>query len=97
MTSKSIAAALTLAIGLAFAVLQAQARPARPARPVCADRPAPFSWQNFLFGPGQPPRPNGCAPAVYHGREFIGQDPDINVRYQLNRDPGIEGYHLNTR
>jgi hypothetical protein len=93
MTLKIITAALVLALAGAA---EADAKTMKPP-PGCVDRPATFSWQNFLFGPGPPQQPNGCAPAVYNGGEFIGQDPDPNIRYQLNRDPTNEGYHLNVR
>lgn len=51
----------------------------------CADRPAPFSWTGILFNPR--PGPNGCAPAVFVGGYFVGQDPDAFIRQQLRRDP----------
>ncbi len=56
----------------------------------CVDRPYAFSW-DFLWSIGNGPRWNGCAPPVHEGGEFIGQDPDPNVRLQLRRDPD-EGY-----
>ncbi len=31
--------------------------------------------------------PNGCSPPVYTYGQFIGQDPDRNIRIQLLRDP----------
>ena len=58
-------------------------------RAVCADIPAPFSWRGVWFN-GKP-RPNGCAPAVIEHGEYIGQDPDPNVRAALRRDPNT-GY-----
>lgn len=58
-------------------------------RMVCADSPAQFSWRGVWFN-GKP-QPNGCAPAVFHGGEYIGQDPDPNVRAALRRDPNT-GY-----
>ena len=60
----------------------------------CADRPTPFSWEKFFFN-GRP-RPNGCAPAVFEGGEYVGQDPDPNVRAQLRRNPN-SGYTDNSR
>jgi hypothetical protein len=56
---------------------------------VCADSPAPFSWRGVWFN-GKP-RPNGCTPAVFDHGEYIGQDPDPNIRAQLQRDPNT-GY-----
>jgi len=50
-----------------------------------------------LFSAGPTPQANGCAPAVYNGGRFIGQDPDPNVRLQMLRDADNEGYHLNTK
>jgi hypothetical protein len=81
--------------GLALAGLVA-AEPAEAARKkykapraVCADSPAPFSWRGLFFN-GKP-QPNGCAPAVFEYGEYIGQDPDPNVRAALRRDPNT-GY-----
>ena len=51
----------------------------------CADRPHQFSLLKLLFGPK--PQPNGCAPPVFQNGEYIGQDPDLNIRFQLFRDP----------
>jgi len=95
MKATSITAVLIFAFGAALAAAPAYAKPARPAQPACVDRPATFSWHNFLFGP--PPQANGCAPAVYLGGQFIGQDPDPNIRLQLRRDPTNEGSDLNIR
>jgi hypothetical protein len=58
----------------------------RPAPAACADRPYQFSW-DFFWSAGNPPRANGCAPPVYQGNRFIGQDPDPNVRLELRRYP----------
>ena len=55
----------------------------------CVDRPYQFSW-DFLWSSGNAPRWNGCAPPVYEGDRFIGQDPDPNVRIELRRNP-VEG------
>jgi hypothetical protein len=58
-------------------------------------QPAPERpW--FSFDSRPEPRPNGCSPAVYQFGKFIGQDPDRNIRYQLQRDPAT-GYsaHVN--
>jgi hypothetical protein len=51
----------------------------------CADRPYGFSLMGLLTNPH--PQPNGCAPPVYVYGEYVGQDPDPNIRFQLNRDP----------
>jgi hypothetical protein len=93
MTPKSIIVTLLFAVMVAPAA--AQPRQVKPAHRACVDRPATFSWQSFLFGP--PPQANGCAPAVYLGGQFIGQDPDPNIRLQLRRDPTNEGSDLNIR
>jgi hypothetical protein len=63
----------------------ALARIKQKARLHCAARPLEFSWNGWLFNP--PPQPNGCSPPVYVDGEFIGQDPDPNIRSQLRRDP----------
>jgi hypothetical protein len=53
----------------------------------CVDKPVTFSWGNLFWDPGPPPGPNGCAPPVYFGGSYIGQDPDPFIRSQLLRDP----------
>jgi hypothetical protein len=87
-----------LALGFsALAVAAFVATPAEAARKkshkaqriVCADSPVPFSWRGVWFN-GKP-RPNGCAPAVIERGEYIGQDPDPNVRAALRRAPNT-GY-----
>jgi hypothetical protein len=65
--------------------------------PHCADRATGFSFTEMLFSTGPAPQANGCAPAVYNGGRFVGQDPDPRIRMQLQRDPDNQGYHLNTR
>jgi hypothetical protein len=65
--------------------------------PHCVDRAIGLSLPEMLFSTGPAPQANGCAPAVYSGGRFVGQDPDPNVRLQLQRDSDNEGYHLNTR
>jgi hypothetical protein len=64
-------------------------KPAPP--PQCVDGPYEFTWGGLLFN-GRP-EPNGCAPAVHEYGQYIGQDPDPNIRFQLRRDPstGYEG------
>ena len=62
----------------------------KPARaPHCADRPVEFSWLGVLLNTR--PAANGCAPAVNQYGQYIGQDPDPNIRFQLLRDPAT-GY-----
>jgi hypothetical protein len=91
MKSNTLVLALAaLAVALTPAVAATKHHGKRnPARIVCEDRPYQFSW-DFLWSTGNPPAPNGCAPAVYLGDRFIGQDPDPNVRLELRRNP-IEG------
>ena len=71
----------------------ALARSRHKAKPACAAQPAPFSWDGLLFYNG-PPKPNGCAPAVFEHGKYVGQDPDLNIRAQLRRDPDT-GYTPN--
>ncbi len=51
----------------------------------CVDAPLRFSLHKLLFG--TKPQPNGCAPPVFSGADYIGQDPDPYIRSQLLRDP----------
>ena len=51
----------------------------------CIDRPIEFSLAGILFNPR--PQPNGCAPPVFAGGYYVGQDPDAFIRQQLHRDP----------
>lgn len=79
------------AVFLAVAADPALAAKKKKAPPRCVDRPYTFNLGNFIW-PGNPePRGNGCAPAVYSGGRYVGQDPDPNIRFQLNRDPA-SGY-----
>ena len=55
----------------------------------CIDQTASFSLWGLLFNPH--PQPNGCAPPVFVNGEYVGQDPDPNIRFQLRRDPS-SGY-----
>ena len=55
----------------------------------CVDGPYQFTWGGLLFNTR--PQPNGCAPAVTEFGQYIGQDPDPNIRFQLRRDPAT-GY-----
>lgn len=59
----------------------------------CVDKPAEYSWNFLAFG-GPKPHGNGCAPAVYSGGDYVGQDPDPSIRHQLGRDPAT-GYQMN--
>jgi hypothetical protein len=94
MTTKTINAAAVFALVAAPALAQ----PSRHRAPVgCVDAPKHFSIVEMIFSTGPEPRANGCAPAVYNGGRFVGQDPDPNIRLQMRRDPDNEGYHLNTR
>jgi hypothetical protein len=77
-----IVALVTLAV---VAAAPADARHRQKAKLHCIDKPAEFSWSGIWFNPK--PRPNGCAPAVYQFGEYVGQDPDPNIRFQLLRDP----------
>ena len=90
-----IAAGVVLAAGLSFVAADpalARAKHHKVQRH-CVDRPYQFSWSRLLLSPA--PQPNGCAPAVYVDGRYIGQDPDPNIRFQLQRDPdtGYYAYH----
>lgn len=73
----------------------ARAKKHKVVRSHCIDRPVHFSWDNALHDLIVPtdraPQPNGCSPAVYNYGQYVGQDPDRNIRFQLNRDPAT-GY-----
>jgi hypothetical protein len=52
----------------------------------CIARPQTVSWSVILLNTR--PKRNGCAPPVYSsGNNYVGQDPDPNIRFQLLRDP----------
>jgi len=73
---------------VALAVVAADSAAARArhkAKSRCIDRQYEFSVRGLFFNP--PPQPNGCAPPVYLFGEFVGQDPDPFIRFQLKRDP----------
>jgi hypothetical protein len=53
--------------------------------PQCVDRPVQFSIGGLFFN--QKPQPNGCAPAVHQYGQYVGQDPDPNIRAYMMRDP----------
>jgi hypothetical protein len=65
-----------------------------PVPPQCVDRPVEFSWLGVLLN--QRPEANGCAPPVYEYGMYIGQDPDPNIRFQLQRQPQT-GYESGLR
>ena len=93
MTTKTILVAFALVLVAAPAFAQSRHRAASN----CVDPRSRFSVLEMIFSTGPEPQANGCAPAVYSGGRFVGQDPDPNVRLQLRRDADNEGYHLNTR
>jgi hypothetical protein len=73
-------------VGLGFVATDpALARARHKAKPYCDDRAAEFSWRRLWESPA--PRPNGCSPPVFVDGEYIGQDPDPNIRFGLTRDP----------
>jgi hypothetical protein len=82
-----LAVALAAAAFVAADPALARPRKARPHAPPpqCADRPVEFSWLGILTN--EKPTPNGCAPAVHEFGYYIGQDPDPNIRFQLQRQP----------
>jgi hypothetical protein len=77
---------VVVVVGLGFVATDpALARARHKAKPRCTNPPAEFSWRRLWESPA--PRPNGCSPPVFVDGEFIGQDPDKNIRFQLMRDP----------
>jgi hypothetical protein len=78
-------AVTTVAVLSVIAADPALARSRHKARPHCVSQPLQFSWTGWWFNP--PPQPNGCSPPVYTNGRFVGQDPDANIRTQLERDP----------
>jgi hypothetical protein len=95
MTTKTIIAAIAIALVASPAFAQKSRQQRAPAG--CVDARTNFSIVGMLFSTGPEPQANGCAPAVYSGGRFVGQDPDPNIRLQLRRDADNEGYHMNTR
>lgn len=79
------AVALAAAAFVAADPALARPRKAPPPPPQCVDRPVEFSWLGVLTN-GRPTA-NGCAPAVNEYGYYIGQDPDPNIRFQLQRQP----------
>jgi hypothetical protein len=88
---------VALALAIPFGAAPALAQQNRVATPTCVDNYPRRSLVETIFSTGPGPQANGCAPAVYSGGRFVGQDPDPNIRLQLRRDSDNEGYHLNTR
>ena len=85
MKSGWLAVAFAAAALVAADPALARSRKAPPPPPQCADRPVEFSWLGILTN-GRPTA-NGCAPAVHQYGYYIGQDPDPNIRFQLQRQP----------
>jgi hypothetical protein len=86
---------IVAAVALIVAATPALAQKSRHrAATHCIDSRQPFTLVEMLFSAGSAPRANGCAPAVYDGGRFVGQDPDPNVRLQLRRNSEYEGYYL---
>ena len=94
MTLKPIIAIAAVILAASPALAQ---KAKYPAPRGCVDAPKHFSVMEMIFSTGPEPQANGCAPAVYSGGRFVGQDPDPNIRLQLRRDADNEGYHMNTR
>jgi hypothetical protein len=93
---KTLIAALALAMVTSPAVAKKPRQHAdRQVSAGCVDNWPRRSLSEIFFSFGQEPRANGCAPAVHDHGQFIGQDPDPNVRLQLLRNSVYEGYHLN--
>ena len=89
---------VTLAMLAVVSVDPALARSKHKTKAACTDQPVPSIMDNlvrYLFLPtDRAPQPNGCAPPVYAYGKFVGQDPDLNIRFQLLRDPAT-GYSAN--
>ena len=72
----------------------ALARAKHRAKPQCVARQSNVSLHDWLFAVRPYPKWNGCSPPVYGtDGEFIGQDPDSNIRASLRRHPE-EGYRV---
>jgi hypothetical protein len=95
MKTKTIVAAVAIALVASPALAKKSKRHHR-VQVACADRYVPQRSlaDILLFSTGPEPQANGCAPAVYSGGRFIGQDPDERIRAQLRRNPDLEGYHF---
>lgn len=85
MRKRTLQLALCAALTVVLSAGAAEAR-VKHAKRNCVEQPHTFSW-NFLFPGGPQPQANGCSPAVYRYGKYIGQDPDPNIRFQLQRDP----------
>jgi hypothetical protein len=96
MTFKTLIAAAAIAL-IASPVLAQAPRHRVHAQAGCVNNWPQRSVFDILFSATPEPQANGCAPAVYEGGRFIGQDPDPNVRLELRRNADNEGYHLNTK
>lgn len=79
--------ALAVSAVLAAGPAVARAKHVKHVAPVhCIEQLQKFSWSGILLNPR--PQPNGCAPPVYSfGNNYVGQDPDPNIRFQLLCDP----------
>lgn len=95
MSIRSLAVVTVAALSLAGPALAQNGR--QVDRQNCVPNYPQRSVMETLFSTGPTPQANGCAPGVYSGGRFIGQDPDPNVRLQMLRDADNEGYHLNTK
>lgn len=83
---KVVCFVIALTASAVLAADPALARTKHKAPVHCIERPQTFSWSGILLNPR--PQPNGCAPPVYApGNNYVGQDPDPNIRFQLLRDP----------
>jgi hypothetical protein len=88
---KAIVIATVLAL-VATPVMAQKSRHRAPA--TCTETRTHFSLLETIFSTGPAPQANGCAPAVYEGGRFVGQDPDPNIRSELRRNSQREGYYL---
>jgi hypothetical protein len=93
MMMKTVVAAIVLSLAAAPALAKKPWHRAPDPAQACTDNWPSRSLLETLFSNGPAPQANGCSPAVYNGSEYVGQDPDPNVRLQLRRDPDIEGFH----
>jgi hypothetical protein len=91
MTESSMKTKWIVILLAALSVAGADAAAARTkhrVKPRCVAQPAAYpSLGTLLFGYRPPQQPNGCAPPVYENGRFLGQDPDANIRFQMQRDP----------
>jgi len=80
-----VAAGVALTGAFAAEPALAAKKKMKVARSACQDNVGGPTFRGIWFN-GEP-RPNGCAPPVYYGSRFIGQDPDPFIRSQLLRQP----------